>query len=1056
MIVCFICSGHRSLLRLNNPYASPLVDASGSLHDANNNHADQVSHNPFLSGTSRFQSTQHQQHLYAGHFPVPSPAISDIGSDAIHRGRFPVNSDLQHQQFLPFPSAANSRVAGESARATKSFVPSTGIIGSQSGHRNRQRDSERNFVPSPPVAPSNRQFSNYGSANVNDDDVIYVYEDSESSQDSRNRDPAQRAVSSGSRFSRPASGRRPGLVLNRGSTSKERRRESSLSIRGSTRKPISNENEHEQTPEVQPVDTTVERRRNAFFSQSRGRTRSRFSTTSSPPSKSADKSTYIPLTDEEDEENETRESGSSLFSGRRVQGSSSRGNYQSQNNILQQSSTTNSPIPLTTTPKISRRNNHFLRNRGKFSKLSTTAPSLPKEPISVEKSGQEKNRFTVEPRPPVPPKLDEKTLTSKSSAGSSAAPAFIGGDDDEYYTVEYIEYPDYHFPDEQYEEKLNTQVKPTPFEKTEKKVTVSVSSSRTTARTTTGTTTTTTSTTPKPAKKKKESVVEIPTRPIDVVVSVATTRSVSSSNSNNGDLPEELNSKGISLSPASKPSTQTIDAVQSSRDAKQAGKALLLNPTSTKLLDSMTSSAEMSPEYYEEEYSYPDNYPVLSTGDEKKVSQVVTKSVSSSTSVDTPGAVENERRVNLVSRKLPSKRDEIPLAHYDTFINQEEYLPVAKPVSTTTTTTEKPSTTTAQTRPVASLASLDILQDIQFAQVSADLLPPGFKSPSKPVPSTASTTTTTTTTTEKPTTEKSESRKPFSLFPAVKFAEVDSSLLPKGFKPNTSVVEIVSEDLDPSLLPKGFKPVTESMSTARTTTTTLKTTKNPLDAILKKVQFKEIASPDLIPADYTTSTVPSVPNNNPLVANIVSKINFAIPASLLPKGYKKPEETSDSTTVAPVSSTTVKAPGGLVFPTRPGISRHVRPGIPQAPKGEAPKLVPVTIAAGWPTRSPTVFTGWPTKPTEATTTSRTTTTERSTTTMTTTTRRTTTAPPIKSSPFGECSEGACKMEATLRIIGGVRWKPEYADINTDEFKLLKSTVKREVILVWELHGISHK
>lgn len=36
------------------------------------------------------------------------------------------------------------------------------------------------------------------------------------------------------------------------------------------------------------------------------------------------------------------------------------------------------------------------------------------------------------------------------------------------------------------------------------------------------------------------------------------------------------------------------------------------------------------------------------------------------------------------------------------------------------------------------------------------------------------------------------------------------------------------------------------------------------------------------------------------------------------------------------------------------------------------------------------------------------------------------------------------MEATLRLTGGVRWKPEYSDINTEEWKHLESTVKREV------------
>jgi len=46
------------------------------------------------------------------------------------------------------------------------------------------------------------------------------------------------------------------------------------------------------------------------------------------------------------------------------------------------------------------------------------------------------------------------------------------------------------------------------------------------------------------------------------------------------------------------------------------------------------------------------------------------------------------------------------------------------------------------------------------------------------------------------------------------------------------------------------------------------------------------------------------------------------------------------------------------------------------------------------------------------------------------------------------------MEATVRLVGGVKWVPEFQDINTDEYKHLETTVKRELDGAYRSSGLA--
>ncbi|GAB0092936.1 hypothetical protein DMENIID0001_079880 [Sergentomyia squamirostris] len=289
------------------------------------------------------------------------------------------------------------------------------------------------------------------------------------------------------------------------------------------------------------------------------------------------------------------------------------------------------------------------------------------------------------------------------------------------------------------------------------------------------------------------------------------------------------------------------------------------------------------------------------------------------------------------------------------------------------------------------------------------------------------------------------------------------------------------------LLPKDYKlNVTEESS------------KSPIDLILKKAQHVDISA--FLPSEYvaSSSTTPK-PSKKPLTVTLEDNISKFLPpgynkfqkttkmpstststpstpvipivddlSKFLPPGFKlnekKEENVSTSTekSVEMVSTTTVKAK--VVFPSRPGFLAK-KPGqritTPKSVDVAGPATPDIVIRHGPPTRATTEFTGWPTPSTtpfsiekllelQRTSTSATqdfisaSTTTRST---TTTTMRTTTQRPTEP---GICQKD-CDLAATIKIISGVMWTPEFLDHNTDEWKSLARDVESQLNSVYGKH-----
>ncbi|EDW02110.1 GH21810 [Drosophila grimshawi] len=397
--------------------------------------------------------------------------------------------------------------------------------------------------------------------------------------------------------------------------------------------------------------------------------------------------------------------------------------------------------------------------------------------------------------------------------------------------------------------------------------------------------------------------------------------------------------------------------------------------------------------------------------------------------------------------------------------------------TTTTTTTESPLNKKPGRNSTISRSFKNGVISVQDVGL-AGLLPKGYKPPR-------------TTTTKASTTKTSNVLD--SLFSDVKFDDTLAALLPKDYnlnastsKPAISIVDDISK-----FLPPGFSPSTPT-ATAKTTTTTQR---SPAVA----VPFDDLSK--FLPPGYKAAKKQDVPKIIPLKVDDISsllppgfKLNGTIEkpkltvateddellASLLPPGYKSksflhPASTSTTTskpkpspssTEAPAMETTTSGSGlKVVFPKgfhkRIGVHRLTTPHpshdgdshdshSPQS--GGEP---PVVIKKGPPMRATTEFTGWPTPPTTplsieklnaqtinfedlltaAGTSSSTTTTTTSTTTTTTTTPR-----PTKP---GHCTAD-CDLEATIKIIDGVAWKPELLDHNTLEWKNLAHELEAQL------------
>lgn len=300
------------------------------------------------------------------------------------------------------------------------------------------------------------------------------------------------------------------------------------------------------------------------------------------------------------------------------------------------------------------------------------------------------------------------------------------------------------------------------------------------------------------------------------------------------------------------------------------------------------------------------------------------------------------------------------------------------------------------------------------------------------------------------------------------------------------------------LLPKDYK---------LNVTTTQEPPKSPADVILQKAQKVDISA--FLPSGYlTSSTTPKVNTKKPLTVTVEDDISkFLPPGYKLPKTTKMPSTTSTAApaipivddiskflppgfkfnetkveavdiskflpanytekpkeiiTPPPTTSTTV-APK-VVFPSRPGFLAKKpgqRPTTAKPVELAGPAAPDVTIRHGPPTRATTEFTGWPTPSTtplsiekilerqrtstidppdffSASTTTRTT---------TTTTTKATTQRPTEPS----VCPSDCDLAGTIKIIGGVTWKPELLDHNTDEWKSLAREMESQLNSVYGKH-----
>ncbi|XP_059621791.1 mucin-2 [Phlebotomus argentipes] len=391
----------------------------------------------------------------------------------------------------------------------------------------------------------------------------------------------------------------------------------------------------------------------------------------------------------------------------------------------------------------------------------------------------------------------------------------------------------------------------------------------------------------------------------------------------------------------------------------------------------------------------------------------------------------------------------------------------AAPTSTTTTTTKKPEIKKLvfETLPMDDLAAL---------------LPPGYKSrvgyKNKKIP-----TTSTTTTTAAPEV-KSNSSALANLMSSIFVKDLSVlGLLPKNYTTEAPVKSSADDILQKAqkvdisaFLPSGY---------VASPTTPKAVPKKPLTVTVEDDISK------FLPAGYrlpkTTKMPPTTSTAAPAIPIVddISKFlppGFKLNDSVIPKAEKvdiskflpanyteKPQEIQKVVSSTPATTTTASAK--VVFPSRPGFLAKKpgqRPTTPKSTESGGPPSPDIVIRHGPPTRATTEFTGWPTPSTtplsiekilerqrtstvdppdffSASTTARTT---------TTTTTRTTTQRPTEP---GIC-QADCDLAATIKIIGGVMWKPELLDHNTDEWKSLAREMETQLNSVYGKHPMLSK
>lgn len=344
------------------------------------------------------------------------------------------------------------------------------------------------------------------------------------------------------------------------------------------------------------------------------------------------------------------------------------------------------------------------------------------------------------------------------------------------------------------------------------------------------------------------------------------------------------------------------------------------------------------------------------------------------------------------------------------------------PESATTTTAP---TTITTTKPNSTLSLLDRVEKVDISA----FLPPGFKL-DKTIEGKAA--------------------------PEVVIQSDISQFLPPGYKPPSSTAE---EIRPPAVIPL-TKDNSDKSSVESTTEKKLVTVLEDNAKFLPHgYKVSKYSNRKDLPSTLSPEYKPEVKveEKEKVVESIFEKILVKDVSALLPPGYKPDLVTESSVS----SSTPSNNAGKVVFPTRsytakkPG-QQQPRPG-PHKAAGPPPPVI--GIRKGPPTRATTEFTGWPSPPTtpfsieklleqqkvqsidisellKGVTTS-------STTSATTTTRRTTPTTTARPTKPGLCRR-ECDLAGTIKLVDGIRWKPEYLDHNTQEWKTLAQNVETEL------------
>uniref|UniRef100_A0A336KX75 CSON000951 protein n=1 Tax=Culicoides sonorensis TaxID=179676 RepID=A0A336KX75_CULSO len=422
---------------------------------------------------------------------------------------------------------------------------------------------------------------------------------------------------------------------------------------------------------------------------------------------------------------------------------------------------------------------------------------------------------------------------------------------------------------------------------------------------------------------------------------------------------------------------------------------------------------------------------------------------------------------------------------------------VTKTTTTTTTTTEAPTTSTTQV-PKAESKKI-VIEDDLTGLLPADFKPryQGYK---KKGATSTTTTTTTTSTTETPSVNRINNTRSFKNSPSeqsISFVEDDvAKFLPKDFKLNKPESKVaVVDDID-KFLPPGYKkqlntktekplpviPIQDDIlskllpkgynvpSSQKAETTTKKIVNSPVDiSKLLPPGYKPPQEDEEKETENNKESQKVIPlEKEDLFAKLLKKSQSALDALLPPDFTPEPETTTPTTT-----STTA---GGFVFPKRPGGNKSAKDNDgPKRAKGPPPPKI--DIKRGPPTRATTEFTGWPTVATTPISIEKLLANSGgekidiaslfnkalgnvngntggssfdsqanipdSPFSLPTTTTTTTSTTTVKPTEPGIC-QTECDLAGTIRIVDGVKWRPELLDHNTDEWKNLAKEVKQEL------------